>query len=147
MIRCVRFWITGRRLRCIIMGDELHSYREGSACTYGFKASARHGDAQYLVEGNKLAFRYGGRDYYFNIMKVVKTEYVVEVVAYSMMFELLNEDAGEYKSPKAMSFQEYLDVFDPEHTLELGVNEVEDKMVSRTESNIHGLLIGGKGLC
>ena len=54
-------------------GDELHSYREGSACTYGFKASARHGDAQYLVEGNKLAFRYGGRDYYFNIMKVVKT--------------------------------------------------------------------------
>ena len=111
-------------------GDELHSYREGSACTYGFKASARHGDAQYLVEGNKLAFRYGGRDYYFNIMKVVKTEYVVEVVAYSMMFELLNEDAGEYKSPKAMSFQEYLDVFDPEHTLELGVNEVEDKMVS-----------------
>ena len=111
-------------------GDELHSYREGSACTYGFKASARHGDAQYLVEGNKLAFRYGGRDYYFNIMKVVKTEYVVEVVAYSMMFELLNEDAGEYKSPKAMSFQEYLDVFDPEHTLELGVNEVEDKTVS-----------------
>lgn len=111
-------------------GDELHSYREGSACTYGFKASARHGDAQYLVEGNKLAFRYGGRDYYFNIMKVVKTEYVVEVVAHSMMFELLNEDAGEYKSPKAMSFQEYLDVFDPEHTLELGVNEVEDKTVS-----------------
>ncbi len=111
-------------------GDELHSYREGSACTYGFKASARHGDAQYLAEGNKLAFRYGGRDYYFNIMKVVKTEYVVEVVAYSMMFELLNEDAGEYKSPKAMSFQEYLDVFDPEHTLELGVNEVEDKTVS-----------------
>ncbi len=121
-------------------GDELHSYREGSACTYSFKASARHGDAQYLVEGNKLAFRYGGRDYYFNIMKVVKTEYVVEVVAYSMMFELLNEDAGEYKSPKAMTFQEYLDVFDPEHTLELGVNEVEDKTVSHEWTGMSTIL-------
>ena len=56
-------------------------------------------------------------------------EYVVNKYN-GVMFELLNEDAGEYKSPKAMSFQEYLDVFDPEHTLELGVNEVEDKTVS-----------------
>lgn len=110
--------------------DELHSYREGSASTYSFKASARHEDAQYLTEGNKLSFRYRDRDYYFNIMKVVKTEYVVEVTAYSMMFELLNEDAGEYKSPKAMSFEEYLDVFDPEHTLEIGINEVSDKTVT-----------------
>ena len=36
--------------------DELHEYLQGSAYTFTFTASADHEDAQYLVEGNKLAF-------------------------------------------------------------------------------------------
>ena len=43
------------------------------------KASAKHEDAGYLVEGNKLSFQYGGKDYYFNIVMIYKTEYIVEV--------------------------------------------------------------------
>lgn len=110
--------------------DELHSYLEGSANTFAFSASAKHGDSQYLVEGGKLSFRYRDRDYYFNIVKVYRTEYVVEVTAYGLVFELLNEDAPEYKAAKAMSFGEYLNVFDAEGTVELGINEVSDKRIT-----------------
>ncbi len=109
--------------------DELHTYLEGSAATFSFTASAKHGDSQYLAEGNKLSFRYCGNDYYFNIVKVYRTEYIVEVTAYALMFELLNEDAPEYKAGRAMSFKEYLGVFDPERTVKIGVNEVSEKKI------------------
>lgn len=109
--------------------DELHSYLEGAANTYCFKAGAKHEDSVCLEEGNKLVFRYGGRDYYLNIMKVVRTEYVVEVVAYSLSFELLNEQKEAYKAPRAMSFAEYLAVIDYEKTVTLGINEVSDKKI------------------
>lgn len=109
--------------------DELHTYLEGSAAAFTFMASAKHGDSQYLAEGNKLSFRYRGNDYYFNIVKVYRTEYIVEITAYALMFELLNEDAPEYKAGKAMSFKEYMNVFDPEGTVKIGINEVSDKKI------------------
>lgn len=111
-------------------GDELHSYLEGSAYTYTFTASAKHEDSQYLVEGNKLSFQYRDKDYYLNIVKAYRTEYAVEVTAYGLVFELLNEDAPEYSATKAMSFEEYLSVFDAEKTIELGINEVSDKKIT-----------------
>ncbi len=37
---------------------------------------------------------------------------------------------GEYKAGKAMSFEEYLAVFDAERTLKLGLNEVSDKRIT-----------------
>lgn len=110
--------------------DELHQYLKGSANTYTFKASARHEDAIYLSEGNKLAFRYRGNDYYLNIMKVVRDEYEVEVTAYSLNFELLNEQKEAYKSSGAMTFAQYLDVFDYEKVVVLGKNEVSGKSIS-----------------
>ncbi len=109
--------------------DELHSYLEGAANTYCFKAGAKHEDSACLEEGNKLAFCYNDRDYYLNIMKVVRTEYVVEVVAYSLSFELLNEQKEAYKASRAMSFAEYLAVIDYEKTVVLGINEVSDKRI------------------
>ena len=110
--------------------DELHTYLNGSAATFIFAASARHEDSQHLAEGNKLSFRYRNVDYYFNIVKVYRTEYIVEVTAYALMFELLNEDAPGYKAGKAMSFEEYLNVFDLEGTVSLGVNEVSGKKIA-----------------
>lgn len=109
--------------------DELHTYLDGAAAKFTFSTSAKHEDSQYLIEGNKLSFRYRDRDYYFNIVEVYRTEYSVEVTGYALMLELLNEEAPEYKAGNAMSFQEYLDVFDPEGTVELGVNEVSDKKI------------------
>lgn len=111
-------------------GDELHVYLEGSAATFTFMTSAKHEDSQYLSEGNKLSFRYRNKDYYFNIVKVYRTEYVVEVTGYALVFELLNEDVPEYKAARAMSFAEYLSIFDPEGSIELGINEVSDKKIT-----------------
>ena len=110
--------------------DELHSYLEGTANTFSFKALAGHEDAQYLVTGNKLAFQKDGRDYYLNIVQATQDEETVEVMAYSLSFELLNEENTAYKSSRAMSFEEYLKIFDWEKTLTLGINEVADKKIS-----------------
>lgn len=109
--------------------DELHFYREGSASTFSFTALSRHEDARHLVEGNKLSFFYNGRGYYFNIVKTVRTERTVEVTAYALMFELLNAEVGEYKAERAMTFSEYLEVFDTDDTVELGLNEISGKAV------------------
>lgn len=109
--------------------DELHEYLKGSANTYTFKANAKHMDAEYLVEGNKLAFRYNGRDYYFNIVQVIKNEVEVEITAYSLNFELLNEQKDAYTAPNAMTFAQYMDTFDFEKVVTLGINEVSNKSI------------------
>ena len=106
--------------------DELHEYLQGAANTFAFTAMAKHQDSIYLVEGNKLAFVCNGRDYYLNIMSVSRDEYEVEVEAFSTSFELLNESVGEYDPEKAVSFESYLNTFDPEHSLSLGINEVSE---------------------
>ena len=120
--------------------DEVHSYREGAANTFEFTASARHKDSKYLVEGNKLSFVYRNKDYYFNIVKVVRTEQTVEVTGYSLMFELLNDESGEYKAERAMTFAEYMEVFDPDDTVVLGINEVSDKSISNEWTGTSTLL-------
>ena len=110
--------------------DKLHEYLKGTANTYSLKASARHEDSVYLAEGNKLAFRWRMQDYYLNIMSVRRDEYTVEVTAYSLNFELLNEQKDPYTSQIASSFESYLRIFDPERVINLGINEVSDKMIS-----------------
>ena len=112
--------------------DELIEYLKGTASTLTLTATARHPDSQYLVEGNKLAFKYRDRDYYMNIMHVERDEYEVTVEAYSLSFELLNEQRGAYSAAEAMSFTEYMSVFDPEHTVTLGINEVADKSITHS---------------
>ena len=112
--------------------DELIEYLKGTASTLALTATARHPDSQYLVEGNKLSFKYRDRDYYMNIMHVERDEYEVTVEAYSLSFELLNEQRGAYSAAEAMSFTEYMSVFDPEHTVTLGINEVADKSITHS---------------
>ncbi|MDY5619026.1 MAG: phage tail spike protein, partial [Lachnospiraceae bacterium] len=110
--------------------DELHEYLKGTANTYSFKCNARHEDSVHLSEGNKLAFRYRNRDYYLNIMRVTRDENEVEVEAYSLNFELLNEQKEAYKAASAMTFKQYLDVFDYEKVVTLGINEVSGKSIT-----------------
>lgn len=105
--------------------DELHEYIKGSAATYSFTASARHEDSKFLVVGNKLAFQYSEKDYYMNIVRAEADEFTVYVTAFGGSFELLNEYVESYDPGKAVGFSEYLSVFDPEHSLTLGNNEVE----------------------
>ena len=110
--------------------DELHEYLKGAASTYTFKADAQHPESVSLVEGNKLALKWRKKDYYFNIVRVIRDEYEVEVEAYSLNLELLNERVDAYKAAKAMKFSEYLNVFDFEKVLTLNINEVEDKTIT-----------------
>lgn len=111
-------------------GDELHEYLQGTANTYIFTVNAKHPDAQHITAGNKVAFTYKGKSYYLNIVNTDQTEQTITATAWSLSFELINEDAGEYKAEKAMSFAEYLTVFDAERTLKLGLNEVSDKRIT-----------------
>lgn len=111
-------------------GDELHEYLQGTANTYTFTVNAKHPDAQHITVGNKVAFTYKGKSYYLNIVNTDQTEKIITATAWSLSFELINEDAGEYKAGKAMSFEEYLAVFDAERTLKLGLNEVSDKRIT-----------------
>lgn len=110
--------------------DELHEYLQGAANTYTFTVNAKHPDAEHITVGNKVAFTYKGRSYYLNIVNTDQTEKTITATAWSLSFELINEDAGEYKAGKSMSFEEYLAIFDAERTLKLGLNEVSDKRIT-----------------
>lgn len=110
--------------------DELHEYLQGTANTYTFTVSAKHQDAENVTDGNKVAFIHKGKSYYLNIVNTEQTEETITATAWSLSFELINEDAGEYKAGKAMSFEEYLAIFDAERTLKLGLNEVSDKRIT-----------------
>lgn len=110
--------------------DELHEYLQGTANTYTFTVSAKHQDAENVTAGNKVAFIHKGESYYLNIVNTEQTEETITATAWSLSFELINEDAGEYKAGQAMSFEEYLAIFDAERTLKLGLNEVSDKRIT-----------------
>lgn len=110
--------------------DELHEYLQGAANTYTFTVNAKHTDAQHITVGNKVAFKHKGKSYYLNIVNTEQTEEMITATAWSLSFELVNEDSGAYKAASAMSFEEYLAVFDAERTLKLGLNEVSDKRIT-----------------
>lgn len=111
-------------------GDELHEYLQGAANTYTFTVNEKHPDAEHVTVGNKVAFTHKGKSYYLNIVNTDQTEKTITATAWSLSFELINEDAGEYKAGQAMSFEEYLAIFDAERTLKLGLNEVSDKRIT-----------------
>ena len=120
--------------------DELHEYLKGTATTYTFTTSADHEDSLYLIVGNKLAFRNNNRDYYLNIMQIVRDEYTVEVTAYSLLFELLNEQKDAYAATGAMTFSQYLNVFDYEKVVTLNINEVSNKSIKNEWTGTESML-------
>lgn len=126
----VAYMDNGHKKSMHYWGDDLHEYLQGTANTCTFTVNAKHPDAQHITVGNKVAFTYKGKSYYLNIVNTDQTEQTITATAWSLSFELINEDAGEYKAEKAMSFEEYLAVFDAERTLKLGLNEVSDKRIT-----------------
>ena len=110
--------------------DLLHEYLKGSANTLEFKTTARHPDSIFLVVGGKISFQTDNRSYYFNIMSVERDEYEVSVEAHSLSLELLNEQLGAYKASSAMSFTQYVGIFDCDRVLTIGVNEVSSSRIT-----------------
>lgn len=110
--------------------DELHTYLKGAAYTYTFKTFTDHEDTQYLVVGNKISFIYKDKGYYLNIVNVDRDEVYTTVTAYGLSLELTNEETGAYKSPSAMSFEQYVTAFNFEKPFVIGINEVSDKRIT-----------------
>lgn len=126
----VAFMDNGHKKSMHYWDDELHEYLQGAANTYTFTVSAKHQDAENVTAGNKVAFIHKGKSYYLNIVNTEQTEETITATAWSLSFELINEDSGAYKAASAMSFEEYLAVFDAERTLKMGLNEVSDKRIT-----------------
>lgn len=105
----------------------LQRFLAGSASILTIEYNSK--DIDTIRTGCKLAFIYKGRAYWLNIMDLSKKGYKVEITAYSLGLELNQEERGAHKPANAMSFVEYLAYYDPEHALEIGVNEVADKRI------------------
>ncbi|QBX15760.1 Prophage endopeptidase tail [Streptococcus equinus] len=105
----------------------LQRFLAGSASILTIEYSSK--DIDTIRTGCKLAFIYKQKAHWLNIMDLQKKGYKVEITAYSLGLELNQEERGAHKPANAMSFTEYLAYYDPEHALELGVNEVADKCI------------------
>lgn len=105
----------------------LQRFLAGSASILTIEYNSK--DIDTIRTGCKLAFTYKQRAYWLNIMDLSKKGYKVEITAYSLGLELNQEERGAHKPANAMRFAEYLAYYDPEHALELGVNEVADKRI------------------
>lgn len=105
----------------------LQRFLAGSASILTIEYNSK--DIDTIRTGCKLAFIYKQRAYWLNIMDLSKKGYKVEITAYSLGLELNQEERGAHKPANAMSFDEYLAYYDPEHALEIGVNEVADKRI------------------
>ena len=106
---------------------DLTRFLKGS-CSY-LVIKYRSKDITKVKSGCRLAFRYKGKDYWMTVKSVKKTGYQMEITAHSLSLEANEEKRGAYKAVKAMSIREYVDTFDPEHSLEIGINEVADKTI------------------
>lgn len=106
---------------------DLTRFLKGS-CSY-LVIKYRSKDITKVKSGCRLAFRYKRKDYWMTIKSVKKTGYQMEITAYSLSLEANEEKRGAYKASRAMSIREYVDVFDPEHSLEVGINEIADKSI------------------
>ncbi|MCO4661200.1 Chromosome partition protein Smc [Streptococcus infantarius subsp. infantarius] len=115
--------ISGIRYR----SANMQRFLAGSASILTIEYNSK--DIDTIRTGCKLAFIYKDRPYWLNIMNLSKKGYKVEIMAYSLGLELNQEERGAHKPDNAMSFAEYLAYYDPEHALELGVNEVADKRI------------------
>lgn len=115
--------ISGIRYR----SANMQRFLAGSASILTIEYNSK--DIDTIKTGCKLAFIYKDRPYWLNIMDLSKKGYKVEITAYSLGLELNQEERGAHKPDNAMSFAEYLAYYDPEHALELGVNEVADKRI------------------
>ena len=110
--------------------DTLHTYLKGSASTFTFKSEAKHENSQFLAVGNKLAFQYKEKSYYFNIVTAIQNEDTIEVMAFATCFELLNEHARAYKAESAMTFVQYFNLFiQDQTTIKIKLNEVSSKKI------------------
>ncbi|WP_253263747.1 phage tail protein [Enterococcus cecorum] len=83
-------------------------------------------DIDTIYPGCRLAFKYADNDYWLTINSFEKIGYECSLTAYSLSLETNKEKRKAFKAP-TWTFKQYLDYVDPEHSLTLGLNEVEGR--------------------
>lgn len=110
-----------------IFNESFQTFLTGAAYTLSFKILKVAEDAALLKEGNKLAFVYKGKDYLITIVRVEEDQTSKTILGWADSLEQTKEVVSPYAATKAMTFTEYLDIFDHEKTITLGINEVANK--------------------
>ena len=105
----------------------LTKFLAGSASMLSLSFNSK--DIDTVKTGCKLSFVYKNKPYWLNIMDIQKTGFKINLIAYSLVLEINNEQKGSYKSDKAQSIAQYVRIFDPENSLTIGINEVADKSI------------------
>ena len=83
----------------------------------------------HLNERAFVSFRYKGKSFVFNVMVVEENEQTMKCYCENLNLELINEQIGQYKSTKAMTFEEYcqeMALLNYAH-LVIGINEISDR--------------------
>ena len=103
---------------------DLEVYAQGSA----FLDLKYYSKKQIVDVGMRLAFVFRGKDYWTTVTSVNReSEYEYQVEARSLSLEALREVRSSYKASRNMTFEEYLNVFDPEHSIRLNVNTISNR--------------------
>ena len=103
---------------------DLEVYAQGSA----FLDLKYYSKTQIVDVGMRLAFVFRGKDYWTTVTSVSReSEYEYQVEARSLSLEALREVRSSYKASRNMTFEEYLNVFDPEHSIRLNVNTISNR--------------------
>lgn len=83
----------------------------------------------HLNERAFVSFRYKGKSFVFNVMVVEENEQTMKCYCENLNLELINEQIGQYKSTRAMTFEEYcqeMALLNYAH-LVIGINEISDR--------------------
>lgn len=85
-----------------------------------------------LNDKSFVSFRYKKVDYLFNVMQIEEDEETITCFCENLNLELLLEYAGPYAADKAMTFKQYLEVWDmlKNSAMVIGTNEVSDKKLT-----------------
>ncbi|MEO5297689.1 hypothetical protein V4S36_11280 [Enterococcus cecorum] len=103
---------------------DLEVYAQGSA----FLDLKYYSKTQIVDVGMRLAFVFRNKDYWMTVTSVSReSEYEYQVEARSLSLEALREVRSSYKASRNMTFEEYLNVFDPEHSIRLNVNTISNR--------------------
>ena len=103
---------------------DLEVYAQGSA----FLDLKYYSKTQIVDVGMRLAFVFRGKDYWMTVTSVSReSEYEYQVEARSLSLEALREVRSSYKASRNMTFKEYIDAFDPEHSIRLNVNTISSR--------------------
>lgn len=83
----------------------------------------------HLNERAFVSFKYKGKSFVFNVMVVEENEQTMKCYCENLNLELINEQIGQYKSTRAMTFEEYcqeMALLNYAH-LVIGINEISDR--------------------